>query len=1296
MNNSVSAKGFGHASSGLLLATTLGVAVGTFSAVAEDAFWINTKTDTSADNHYNSDQYVVGKQWSTAANWLGGVAPVASVDTVRFTNLVENGVGYRVQPIIWSANQSIAKLIGDPKHPLVGNTGSTTMTIGDASGYDGTLRMLAITVGDPVAGYAFSSSTDVPRFAADGFPQLKVADAGHTATLKSVYGRGTILKTGAGSIKVLDGSNRAKVRLQGGSLELPGHDYPDELVAGYEGNFDASAPGALETVSGDREYVTRWNASNNSQYYFKTTNDVMRPYLRANYANGKPVVDFGAFKGVEQSPGIGEERWDELGLPAFMEGQKTLSMKSVFFVQEETSRTNNGAVAFGNRTGTVYYRMYDKLSQGYVSPTWSGVLSGWYMKDAMQHGDMRVNNMRVPHDHYEPGGLARMMVYSQSVYAPEAASQNIHLLGSDRYFRFGGVRLGQLVSYNKTLTTEEIRQNNVHLAKKWLGPVAEAVDADVGAVFVTKNANAISVPAEATAVVPSVAGGVDAVNGLVKNGAGTLVLDEVNLETSKITVNGGRIAFRDLVAKTAPADDAPAAEPCFWLKAANDDGTLSDSLVTETVNGTNFVSRWNDCRNNGRYAYVPANYGKCSPDKPYVTANAANGKPVVDFGLHDDYAAGKIPAMLFNKDGSGSASYSGVKNAMEAFVMFRHKDANAYQSWIFTSAAGQEFVNSFAASNPDSKHRILNVQYADRRTLGADWFRDGRRIDPQDCAVDSDYHVLNFATFDTLNLEALSIDRWQSYDTRGGGIEVGEYIVFDRILTDAERRQTEAYLLKKWKNAAHPRTAARKVGTLAFANGVTPEIGNEGETVIDEIVTTSDTLKLTGSGTVTLTKPLPTCVTKIDAGAVKLVLPTVTVAEQLIREKSIVSFDASATDTMTFDPDAPDRILEWRDANGKTAYRARNSIYAANKPQLADVTINGKARKAVNLFEFCVTDKADWKDGYASSTNQATAFEIVRADGSWAKGGVFKMREVHVVMADHDSANPNWTHRAITVDTTPSGQPCYYRSNAVATGTEYGYIIRSQYARDVAYQSWFACDGAEIPVSYAKGSPDCRIRDFDYHVYSFSNTNVVEGAGKDYTDYAWISTIGASKTGGNEIMFGGKYVCEIVYFAGPLSDEERAIVHDHLRKKWQTADVDLPKLAVDEIALKGGELDYGESEIITEAVSGSGTVRAQSLELAEDGELEFTFTDVDQVGAITVDGTFVLPAEFAVRIVADPATLKLKAGSYTLLTADSLVGAADGASVTAELANGRTVRVYKVGNALKAQVYQPGVIIIVR
>ena len=1268
----------------VLLAASLCVTAGAFSAVAEDAFWINTKTDTSADNHYNSDQYVVGKEWKTAANWLGGVAPAASVDTVRFTNLVENGVGYRVQPIKWDANQSIARLIGDPKHPLVGVKSATTMTIGDASDYDGVLRILPDNnqVGNPVAGYAFSASTDVPRFAADGFPQLKVADAGHRATLKSVYGRGTILKTGAGAIKILDGSNRAKVRLEGGSLELPGHDYPDELVAGYEGNFDASAPGALETVSGDREYVTRWNASNNSQYYFKTTNDVMRPYLRANYANGKPVVDFGAFKGVESSPGIGEERWGELGLPAFMEGQKTLSMKSVFYVQEETSRTNNGAVAFGNHGGTVFYRMYDNQSQGYVSPTWSGVLSGWYMHVSMQHGDMRVNNMRVPHDHYEPGGLARMMVYSQSEYAPEQSLQYIHMLGCDRYYRFGGVRLGQLVSYNKTLTTEEIRQNNAHLAKKWLGPVAEAVDADVGAVFVTKNANAISVPAEATAIVPSVAGGVDAVNGLVKNGAGTLVLDEVNLETSKITVNGGKIAFRDLVAKTAPADNAPAAEPCFWLKAANDDGTLSDSLVTETVNGTNFVSRWNDCRNNGRYAYVPAKYGKCSPDKPYVTANAANGKPVVDFGLHDDYAAGKIPAMLFNRDGS-NADVAGVQNAMEAFVMFRHKDADKYQSWIFTSAAGQEFVNSFSASNPASKHRILNFEYGDRRVLGADWFRDGRRIDPQDCTVDSDYHVLNFAAFDTLKLEALSIDRWQSYDTRGGGIEVCEYIVFDRILTDAERRQTEAYLLKKWKNAAHPRTAAKKVGTLAFANGVTPEVENAGETAIGEIVTTSDTLKLTGSGTVTLTRPLPPCVTKIDAGAVKLVQPTTSVAMNIIGNKCVLNLDASRADTMTFDLADPTRVLEWRDANGGD-YVAVKSHLASNTPQLTDVLINGQPKKSICLFDWCLTPAGKSYSDYQAPTNLATGFDLrKKTAASWSATGGFDAQEFFVVMADYDSANKKATHRANVYDSAPNDSPCPYRET-----DNTGNIVRLDYGRDPNYTMRVMLDGSEVEANKNVKANRGKIVDFDYHVVTLSVTNS--------TKTIHTSTVGWTKTGGSEWIWAGKSVAEIIAFTKPLSDEERAIVHDHLRKKWQTADVDLPKLAVDEIALKGGELDYGESEIVAEAVSGSGTVRAQSLELAEDGELEFTFTDVDQVGAITVDGTFVLPDEFGVRIVADPATLKLKAGSYTLLTADSLVGAVDGASVTAELANGRTVRVYKVGNALKAQVYQPGVMIIVR
>jgi len=357
-----------------------------------------------------------------------------------------------------------------------------------------------------------------------------------------------------------------------------------------------------------------------------------------------------------------------------------------------------------------------------------------------------------------------------------------------------------------------------------------------------------------------------------------------------------------------------------------------------------------------------------------------------------------------------------------------------------------------------------------------------------------------------------------------------------------------------------------------------------------------------------------------------------------------------------------------------------------------DVTINGQSRKAVNLFEFCITANWDSSIAYATSTNLATAFEIVNAAGNWSKGGMFKMREAHVVMADHDSPNPNLTHRAITIDTKPNNQPAYYRSNNAASGSEYGYILRSQYSLDVAYNSWFSCDGVEIPVSKAKGSPGCRIRDFDFHVYSFSNTNIVSGAGTENTDYVYVSTIGASKTGGNEIMYGGKYVCEIIYFAEPLTATERALVHDHLRRKWQGASVPAAAstLVFDEIGLAGNELDYGDSDVLTSKLSGSGTLTVNSAELAANGELDFTFTDVDQVGAIAVSGPFTLPAAFTVGIAADPATLKLLSGDYTLLTASSLIGDIDGATVVHTLAGKRFVRLVKDGNELKARVYAPG------
>lgn len=49
---------------------------------------------------------------------------------------------------------------------------------------------------------------------------------------------------------------------------------------------------------------------------------------------------------------------------------------------------------------------------------------------------------------------------------------------------------------------------------------------------------------------------------------------------------------------------------------------------------------------------------------------------------------------------------------------------------------------------------------------------------------------------------------------------MGEVIYYDRPLNDFDARQTEAYLLKKWKNIAHPDEGEDISGSIVFAAGI--------------------------------------------------------------------------------------------------------------------------------------------------------------------------------------------------------------------------------------------------------------------------------------------------------------------------------------------------------------------------------------------------------------------------------------------------------------------------------------------
>ena len=167
----------------------------------------------------------------------------------------------------------------------------------------------------------------------------------------------------------------------------------------------------------------------------------------------------------------GDERYGELGHAAYMKFKSTQTSRSVFYVQEETQYTNCMPVIMGHNTGACFYRV-SHYNGNPITPTASGLLYGHYLAEQFVAGDFRMNSVNVPFNHGEPGGFARPIVYSAATVA-NADTVSFNRLMRDRDIKWGGARVGELMMYDSRLTTEQIRQNNAYLSKKWLGGMEE-------------------------------------------------------------------------------------------------------------------------------------------------------------------------------------------------------------------------------------------------------------------------------------------------------------------------------------------------------------------------------------------------------------------------------------------------------------------------------------------------------------------------------------------------------------------------------------------------------------------------------------------------------------------------------------------------------------------------------------------------------------------------------------------------------------------------------------------------------
>jgi hypothetical protein len=294
---------------------------------------------------------------------------------------------------------------------------------------------------------------------------------------------------------------------------------------------------------------------------------------------------------------------------------------------------------------------------------------------------------------------------------------------------------------------------------------------------------------------------------------------------------------------------------------------------------------------------------------------------------------------------------------------------------------------------------------------------NGNTIDPceQIKFKDNEWYVVSAATKDADYAHIIGGDRPAS-TKEAGDVMIGEIICYDRHLTDAERRQTIAYLMKRWKNETYMfAKSPSAIDEINFTEeNSNPMLIADVDTTIRKITTPEgSSLTKIGAGEIIIDGSIPEEVSNISVsnGTLSVNIPFVLFPDAAFH---VDAMDASSF-TFREGQEEDKRIDKWYDCR-------RNGLYAST-PMLPVGVDDGALTNAV-LRVGTDSDGIPANKPYVdflnyvaglNDPNIASGMRWYNADGSefYPKD----VREFHVVFMIQDSES--W------INATPIGSRKY-------------------------------------------------------------------------------------------------------------------------------------------------------------------------------------------------------------------------------------------------------------------------------
>lgn len=1181
--------------------------------------------------------------WLTLGNWVDShtgealaALPTNATDNVTFSTPGKNVYAQRIgtstgQDTTEHASFTVNSVTGDIRHVICNTfvwregepTKYPTLTVLDPNGFLGWWF-----TGDAHANFRFPASAsftpEITAISANARPEVTIPDAGTEAHLGALYNGGAMTKLGGGEL-VVDGAGGANTRIyvaEGGVTLSHDSASLEDLLSGAAVHFDASdATTRLEYVSQEdgRTYVTNWAdvrgngvvAKKPNAIYTSTSRTILMnpPFVAAGAADsGLDMLDFGsATTDAESVTAFGPTN-------CLMGFEKISNAREAFYVAKYHAKPGFNPVLGDNAEAT-------------LQP--ANTLLGGSANYGARTGAVFANCTKVVANEFWPEsghGLTNLWVMSFS----SPSNMVLSRVASDQDYvgRVGGVMVGEILIYTNELTNAERVRINSYLYGKW--KTGDGIDVDAGQLFAQGASATVGVADGGTAsVLDLVASGTT----VVKTGGGTLEVDTLHPSDATLDVRAGTVKFSK--AMVAPSTSAPARNPAVWLDASDD--TSYETIEIEGY-ATPFVTSWTD-RRGGPNAVSATGSTLAAPRKPTIATGASStGLDVMDLKTTGN-SFFKFPWF-----GNLTPRFYG------GFAVVRQLNTGLTYVPVFGSK-NMTFMREGSAGG--SHGRFISENYTHPVLGAALWTLDGM---PQDPVVynatlkdTSNFHVIAFSAREKVLVDGIAVAR-DNDNTYSGGMQVGELILYDRELSDKERRDTEAYLMAKWNGAVHP-SAGSSAHRYEFASGVDQVIDTEGDASVTSVSGGTGALVKRGGGSAVIATAVTSGVSSVSVEAGSLTLSAGNPGVDW--SSAIFHFDAMDENSLTYTVDAGGRtnVTQWADTrgNGLVAEAVIKATVASG------VTTTNPALRAVATRTGVTRPMIDFGTIYGTGSANGCACMQMNQDFT-------NVREAHVVYLQR---SPNGSYMTWG---TSSSYLDFYRAND-------GKVLGSS-AHARTKNGYIAVDGNACAWDADYPTPSIP------HLLSFAPT---EGAHINSIALDRINTVGGCEIG------------EQIAFSSPLSAAHRKYVQEYLMWKW--FDVGIRPVwtnaAYSAISVAAGSsLTFADApSLFVPSLSGAGSVTAD--EVFGVSSLSISAVDALAGNALHVDGAVAFADNVAVTVSDMP--FRPTAGDYVIFSANSLANVdVSGWTLYHDTVSGsRSCSLAKSGNSVVLRVANTGLMLIV-